>query len=280
MDLDLTKDKEILDKWKRQLKFIILNKQQIKILNRYGISNKEEYIKLIETNINDEEAMRKIIELYNINRDIEIEKEKKEEKKRIETLLKESIKYRDDNVKIKMLTEKYEKRAAKLYINFKKIMEEDIDEVEYYVNDFILKNIIFGIFENKKLVGIIIINYSKEFKIDSGEKVKTFYIQELIVDRKYTGKGYGDILIKYCILRCPNDMKYISFMTMPENKAMINIGIKNNFMQQEITSGDPKHSLLFIRINDKIERNLYKLLDYKKSISSSSSPYLSNLSSS
>ena len=276
--MDLKDDKAILDKWKKQLKFLTLNALQKKVLARYEVSNIDEYIKLVETNIKDDDAIEELNKLYNRNKERDIEEERIQEKNRIEKLLKESIMRKDENIKIKMITEKHEKRAAKLYIKFKTIMEEDIEEAEDYVNDFILKNIIFGIFENRKLVGIVIINYSKEFKIDSGEKVKTFYIQELIIDEKYTGRHYADLLIKYCILRCPKDMKYISFMTMPTNKTMIKLGNRNGFMQQEITSGDPKHSLLFIRINDKVERDSYKLLSYKKSKSSSSSPYLSTLS--
>jgi len=64
-------------------------------------------------------------------------------------------------------------------------------------------------------------------------------------------------------------MNYISFMTMDTNNAMINIGRKFNFIRQITPSGDKKHNLLFIRINDKVERDLYKNLSYKKTKSSS-----------
>jgi len=170
-----------------------------------------------------------------------------------------------------MLLKKDKKHAIKLYRKFKIIMDEDIEEVEDHIDDFILKNMIFGVFDNKELAGIIIIDESKSFKIDisPSKKVETFYIQEMIVDEKFKGKGYGNILIKYAILICPIDIEYISFMTMPTNEIMKKIGKKFNFVLQDISSGDKKHSLLFIRDNDKIERDLYKELSYYKSNPSS-----------
>jgi hypothetical protein len=120
------------------------------------------------------------------------------------------------------------------------------------------------------MAGIIILDYSREFEIDDyQEKVKTFYIQELIVDEKFAGKDYGNLLINYAILRCPKDMDYISFMTMPSNILMKKIASRFNFNLQSKPSGDKKHSLLFIRINDRIERELNTNLSYLKSNSSS-----------
>ena len=119
------------------------------------------------------------------------------------------------------------------------------------------------------MAGIIILDYSREFHIDDfKEKVKTFYIQELIVDEKFAGKGYGNLLINYAILRCPKDMQYISFMTMPNNIPMQKIASRFNFKLQSKPSGDKKHSLFFIRINDKVERELHTALSHRKSSSS------------
>jgi len=168
-----------------------------------------------------------------------------------------------------MLHDEDEKDAIKLYINFKKIMEESEIDADKHTQDFILKNIMFGIFENNILAGFVIIQYSRKFKIDNGELVDTFYIQELLIDEKFTKKKYGELLIKYCILRCPIDKLYISFMTMPTNKGMIKIANKLGFILQEAKSGDKKHSLLFIKINDKLEKSLY--IDLTKKAKSSSS---------
>jgi ribosomal protein S18 acetylase RimI-like enzyme len=259
-----------INKWIKRLKTTSLNNLQKKILHRYNVSSLDEYIELIKNNIDKQDKLIEINNLYIKNKNKDLEEEKLKETERLKRLLKESIKYNTNDVKIRMLTENDQKKAAELYIKFKTIMGEDIEEAYDYVEDFILKNIIFGIFEKKEMAGIIILDYSKSFKIDNiSSKVNTFYIQELIIDDKFRGKGYGNLLISYAILRCPKDMNYISFMTMDTNNAMINIGRKFNFIRQITPSGDKKHNLLFIRINDKVERDLYKNLSYKKTKSSS-----------
>lgn len=258
--------------WKNKLRQLKLNNMQKKVLKRYNVEDVDEYILLISDNINNKDKLKLITDSYNTNKKIDLENERIKEQERITKLLKESVKRKDDTIKLKMITEREQTVAANLYMKFKTIMEEDVSEASEYVEDFILKNIIFGIFEKKVLVGIIIINPEKYFNIDdTSEKVKTFYIQELIIDEKYKNKGYGKLLINYCILRCPHDIQYISFMTMPTNSAMIKIAKNFNFIQQTKPSGDKKHSLLFIRFNDKVERTIHKLLSYNKKTTSSSS---------
>jgi ribosomal protein S18 acetylase RimI-like enzyme len=259
-----------IDKWIKRLKITTLNNLQKKILKRYDVSSINEYIELIKTNIDKKDKLTEINNLYIKNKNKDLEEEKQKETDRLNKLLKESVKRNNNDVKLRMLTDKDQKKAADLYIKFKTLMEEDTEEAYNYVEDFILKNIIFGIFDKKEMAGIIILDYSKSFKIDNmSSKVNTFYIQELIIDDKFRGKGYGNLLISYAILRCPKDMDYISFMTMETNIQMINIGRKFNFVRQITPSGDKKHNLLFIRTNDKIERDLYKNLSYKKTKSSS-----------
>lgn len=60
------------------------------------------------------------------------------------------------------------KKAIELYQKFKIIINEDIENIEDYIEDFILKNLIFGIFKYDELLGFVIIDYSKKFNI--GEK--------------------------------------------------------------------------------------------------------------
>jgi len=241
------------------------------MLNRYDVTNVDEYKSLIKSNIDNPEILNKIQEVYENKVKIAKKIEAEEQKARLVKLVKESIKRANKNVKLQMLTKRNYKKATQLYINFKKIMEEDTEEAHEYIQDFIIKNLIFGLFVDKELAGIIIIDKNKKFIIDNhpDKKVETFYIQEMIIDHKYTGRGYGNLLINYAILRCPPEMKYISYMTMPSNKPMIAIGKKLNFVLQERPSGDPKHSLLFIRENDKVERELHKNLSYITSRSSS-----------
>jgi len=241
------------------------------MLNRYDVANVDEYKLLIKSNIDDEESLNKIQQVYENKVKIARKLEAEEQKARIAKLVKESIKRANKNVKLQMITKRNYKKATQLYIDFKKIMEEDTEDAHKYMQDFIIKNLIFGLFVDKELAGIIIIDKNKKFKIDNhpDKKVETFYIQEMIIDHKYTGRGYGNLLINYAILKCPPEMKYISYMTMPSNKPMIAIGKKLNFVLQERPSGDPKHSLLFIRENDRVERELNKKLSYIASRSSS-----------
>lgn len=241
------------------------------MLNRYDVANVDEYKLLIKSNIDDEESLNKIQQVYENKVKIARKLEAEEQKARIAKLVKESIKRANKNVKLQMITKRNYKKATQLYIDFKKIMEEDTEDAHKYMQDFIIKNLIFGLFVDKELAGIIIIDKNKKFKIDNhpDKKVETFYIQEMIIDHKYTGRGYGNLLINYAILKCPPEMKYISYMTMPSNKPMIAIGKKLNFVLQERPSGDPKHSLLFIRENDRVERELNKKLSYIASRTSS-----------
>jgi ribosomal protein S18 acetylase RimI-like enzyme len=265
-----------IDKWEKKLKFLSLNNLQRKNLRRYEVEDLNEYINLIKDSINDPSKLETINEVYNKNKEIDILKEKNQEKERLKKIIKNSLKYKDKNIKIRLLSKNYKNKAGALYIKFKILMDEDIEEALDNIDDFILKNIIYGIFENNELAGIIILENSRLFKFnDLPEKINTFYIQELIIDDKYKGKGYGNLLINYAILICPENNEYISFMTMPTNEQMIKIAKKFNFVLQLHSSGDKKHSLLYIRNNDKIERELYKNLAYiksKSSVISSASP--------
>lgn len=249
------------------------------MLKRYGVNNIDEYKSLIKSNIDNQENLNKIKEVYDNNLKIAQKLAAEEQKVIIAKLVKESIKRANESVKLQMLTKRNYKKAKKLYIDFKTIMEENTEDANINIADFIIKNTIFGLFVDKELAGIIIIDKNKKFRIDNQpEKVETFYIQEMIIDHKYTGRGYGNLLINYAILRCPPEIKYISYMTMPSNKPMIAIGKKFNFILQERPSGDPKHSLLFIRENDKVERELHKNLSYISLKASSSSRLLSSSS--
>ena len=262
-------DNSNIDKWERKIRLLSLNNLQKKNLKRYEVDNINEYINLIKDSISNPLKLEKINEVYNKNKEKDILEEKKQEKEKLKKIIKNSYKYKDKNVKIRLLSKNYKNKAGALYIKFKILMEEDLEDALDNIDDFILKNKIYGIFENNELAGIIILEDSRLFKFnDLPEKINTFYIQELIIDEKFKGRGYGNLLINYAILICPENNEYISFMTMPTNLQMIKIAKKFNFVLQSYPSGDKKHSLLFIRNNDKIERDLYKNLAYIKSKSS------------
>jgi ribosomal protein S18 acetylase RimI-like enzyme len=242
---------------------------------KYGLNNLTEYIKIIKDNINNQERLDELNYIFESNRKRIEEQNNRDEKERIKKLLLESSKRYSSNIKIRMLRESDEKRAKELYKQFKIELGDDASEIDMYTRDFILKNIMYGIFISSEssskniLAGFIIIDYKRKFKIDNSPTVDTFYIQEIIIDKDYRRKGYAELLFHYIIIRCPSDMLYISFMTMPSNKGMIQIAKKHDFKLQDTPSGDSKHSLLFIKNNDKLDINYNKAF-YTGSVSSSS----------
>jgi ribosomal protein S18 acetylase RimI-like enzyme len=242
-----------IDKWEQILiktKSNDLSVCEKRILDNFDVYTIIDYINLIKSNIHDETKITEIIKNYNFKKNKRLVLEREKENEELRKKILNSIKFSsiDHTVKIQLLIDTDSNNAIELYQKFKISMNEDIHNTDDYIDDFILKNLIFGIFKNDNIIGFVIIDYSKKFNI--GEKISTFYIQELFIDDKYRNNGYADLLIKYCLLICPNNMKYISFMTMPTNNIMYNIAIKYNFKLYEKLSGDIKHSSLFIRIND------------------------------
>jgi len=242
-----------------------------KVIKRYGIDNFEDYISFIKKNFNNEIELNKLRSLYEKNFLIEKQKEELEEKKRLGLLLLNSIKYHSPTVKIRLLIEHDSSNVYELYQDFKiNYMKEDItkEECNELIDDQILKNQIYGIFDNHKIVGIMSCD-EKRFNIDyTNEKINTFYIQEIVIDTNYNGKSYGSLLISYAILTCPSKYDYISFMTTENNRGMYRIASKLNFIKQEKTSGDPLNPSLFIRINNVVDRKIHKSLNYLKSTTS------------
>ena len=247
---------ENFSKWQKLFKAKPMVPAYQKIIRRYGAESVEDYFKLIKDALENntiDELVAKYEKLKTLEMSVDMEKEKKNLLAKIEAS-KSIVK---DNIIIRMLTDADESNARRLYILFKETMEEDIEEAIEYTQDFILKNIMFGIFVGEVLAGFIIINYSKSFRIDGcPEKVPTFYLQELLIDPHFRGQKLSKFLIEYCIFKCPKDMKYISLMTMPTNAPLIKVAESCGFMKQDLPSGDPKHSLLMIRNMDRVERQL------------------------
>lgn len=269
--------------WENKINNLILSKGIIplykKILKRYEFNDFDEYINYVKNNIYDDdndndnhnhnhnhnEKLSKLEEIYKNNLSIEKNNEELAEKKRVELLLLKSIKYHSPNVKIRMLVEKDVSYIYPLYQDLKiNYMKENISNKDCidYIDDFILKNKIYGIFENKLLIGIMICDEKKFYIDNNSNKVETFYIQEIIIDNNYNGKNYGTLLISYAILISPNNLEFISFMTTENNKGMYKIASKLDFIKQEKSSGDPLNPSLFIRINNVIDRKIYSNLNY------------------
>jgi hypothetical protein len=240
---------ENIDRWERLLIKTKLNNLSIadnKILTYYEVSDLNEYIIMIKSNINDIDKITEIKNNYNQRKKERLDIERKIDKERMNKIINDSIKISkyDINIKIKLLIHDETLKATELYQKFK----PDELELEDFIYDFILKNKIFGIFEKEELAGIIIIEYNRIFEI--GEKIPTFYIQEIYIDDIYRRRGFADLLFKYSILLCPINIQYITFMTSSSNIPMINIAKKYNFILYKKSSGDFKNPLLFIRINN------------------------------
>jgi hypothetical protein len=253
---ELKTNKDKLAIWKRVIKFGNFN---MKLLRYFDVETKEEYIDLIETNLQNDEKLTKIFELFKINKKEEAQKIYDEDKKNRLKLFMNSIKYINEDgtlideetpILIRLLEELDKNNALFFYKEYKIIAEEtDLDdkEIEDLIEDYIFKHLIYGIFINNNLVGCAIVN-NKYFKIDDYvDKINTFYIQEIFINTK--GKNYGNYLFSYIITKCPEDLQYISFMTKKDNKAMYKIAKNNNFILQEKSSGDDKNPSLFIGIN-------------------------------
>ena len=253
-----------IELWEKKINNLIKTIDKIpnlykKILNRYEINNFDEYIKYIKKNFNNNDKLRELNLLYKENFSIEKKNEELNEKKRIKSLLLNSIKHYSSNVKIRILIKKDLLKIYPIYYDFKiNYMKENITGKECidFIDDFILKNKIYGIFENKILVGIIIFDEKKFYIDNNSNKINTFYIQEIIIDKNYYCKSYGSLLITYAILICPTNLEFISFMTTENNKGMYKIASKFNFIKQEITSGDILNPSLFVIFNNSIDINL------------------------
>jgi ribosomal protein S18 acetylase RimI-like enzyme len=247
--------KNNIDTWERLLliknRLNNLSVAEKRLLDNYNVSNIEEYINLIKSNINDEESMSNIISKFNERKNMRLNLERKKEEKELNELLVNSKKiYKNDiNIYIKIISELERDNAIKLFKKFKLSLEESIEDIENNIDDYILKNIIFGLFKNFELIGIAIIKHNRNFMIN--EKISTYYIESLMIDENYRNNGYGDLLLKYIILKCPSYYEYISLIISSNNIPMINLAKKNKFKSYE--------NNVFIRLNDSIEKEINSL---------------------
>ena len=248
---------------------IIYGYPSMKFINFFKVESKEEYIKLIEPNLNNNFELKRIFTIFKENR--AIESKKLEDIETAQRLIKftNSIRYvsgnknyfkivedineiinENEKIKLQLLEDPDIINASILYSEYKEYAGESLKDINELVEDYILKHQIYGIKINDNLVGCVIIN-KKKFKIDEvQERVNTFYIQEIFISKSHLSKGYGKYLFAYIISRCPNDLKYISFMTKEDNIAMHRIAAINNFKKQSVSSGDEINPCLFIEINE------------------------------
>jgi hypothetical protein len=252
---------------------ILFGYPSMKFINFFEVDSKEEYVKLIEKNLNNNKNLEKLFKLYKKNKAIE--------NKRLEDIEKEnrlieftnSIRYVSGNknnfmlvknieqdkshiIALRLLEELDTENAFILYNEYKELSGESQEDINDLVEDYILKHRIYGITIDDYLVGCVIVK-ERKFKIDypdpnkdEEERINTFYIQEIFISKDHLSKGYGKYLFTYIKSRCPNNLKYISFMTKIDNIAMHKIAENNNLIMQSISSGDEINPCLFIGINE------------------------------
>lgn len=256
MDIDDTN----LDKWKTKLKYVsiipnnLLKNMDI-IENTNNINKKRElYSGRIETFIKNKtpQLLENLIKINKSRRDLD---ERKEEYNNIINKYNKSIKYfkdkYDKEVVIKLvINNKKDKLMAYLqYYNYKKNTKDiyNKESIIKDVDDFILKYKLYGLYIDELLIGFLIIEKTRNFKIDGYDnKVPTFYIQEVYIDKNYRGRKLAKLLLEYAILLCPINKNYISLMTY-EGNNMVKIAQSCNFILQENISDCPINKLLLIR---------------------------------
>ena len=210
--------------------------------------------------------------LMSVNKSRSLLEEDKEEYNELMRVYNKSIKeyYDAHNKKIVIrlvLKTNKDKLMAYVQYYYYKIRTQDTYTPKSIVNevdDFILKNQIYGLYADNLMIGFLIIKKNRAFIIDDNSKSKTdtFYIQEVYIDKSMRGKKLGKILLDYALLICPIGKKYISLMTY-EGNPMANIAKSYNFVLQKKPSPCPVNKLLFIRKmrEDDFLRNTNRISD-------------------
>lgn len=256
-------DEGNIEKWKNKLKYVsaipnhLLLNMDIKPNNGSIQVKRDLYYDRVKTFIGNKSG-HLLNRLITINRSSRILEERKTEYNDILRKYNKSIKeYKDKDGKTVVvrlvLNKNKDKMMAYLqYYNYKKKTRDVYDKKSIIteVQDYILKQQLYGLYVGDLMMGFLVIKKSRAFNIDGtdsvGDTVDTFYIQEVFTDINMRGRKLGKILIDYAILLCPTNKKYISLMTY-EGNLMAKIAINNGFVLQKKPSVCPVNCLLFIR---------------------------------
>jgi len=210
-----------------------------------------ERIKMFINN-NSEHLLNKLI---SVNKSKTLIQERRDEYNEIMRLYNKSVKEYQDihgkNIVIRLVLNKNKDKfmAYLQYYNYKKLTKDTYTPkgLVNEIDDFILKNRLYGLYSDDLMVGFLIIKKSRYFKIDgTSDKVDTFYIQEVYIDKSMRGRKLGKILLDYALLICPVNKKYISLMTY-EGNIMANIAKSYGFELQDEESECPVNKLFFVR---------------------------------
>ena len=210
-----------------------------------------ERIKMFINN-NSEHLLNKLI---SVNKSKTLIQERRDEYNEIMRLYNKSVKEYQDihgkNIVIRLVLNKNKDKfmAYLQYYNYKKLTKDTYtpDSLVKEIDDLILKNRLYGLYSDNLMVGFLIVRKSRYFKIDKvSDKVDTFYIQEVYIDKSMRGRKLGKILLDYALLICPMNKKHISLMTY-EGNIMANIAKSYGFELQDEESECPVNKLFFVR---------------------------------
>lgn len=280
---DMVIDSSNLDKWKKKLNYVtrvndnLLLNLDIKSFPKDVTRRKELYFEKIKLFI-DNKSVNLLNNLISINRSNTDLIERREEYNDIMRKYNKSIKeyYDSHNKKIiirQVLNVNKDRMMAILqYHNYKKGTQDTYTpkSIVSDVDDFILKNQLYGLYLDDLMMGFLIIKKTRNFNIDSNSsnsgnnKQNTFYIQEVYIDKSMRGRKLGKILLNYAVLLCPKNKKYISLMTY-EGNIMANIAASIKFKLQKKESGCPVNKMLFVRKMkiDDFEKNTVRITESK-----------------
>jgi ribosomal protein S18 acetylase RimI-like enzyme len=250
-----------LDQFKKKLKSVyIIPNNMLKNLDIHtdtiDINEKKKlYYERIETYISrgNPKLLSNLISINKSKKDIE---DRKKEYNNILRIYNKSIKNfkdkYDNDVVVKLIIDTPLNKTTSYfhYYNYKIHAKENTDKkyIMDNVDDFILKNLMYGLYINELLIGFLIIKTSRKFNVDfSSEKIDTFYIQEVYIDKNYRERRLATLLLQYAILICPINKKYISLITYESNPMLKLSQLCCKFILQQTETKCPVNKKLLIR---------------------------------
>jgi len=253
--------KSNIEAWNKKLKYAhsvpnhFLENIDITVDKKENIDVKKQlYYEKINMFINNN-SEHLLNNLISVNKSKSLIQDRRDEYNEIMRLYNKSMKeYQDIHGKkivIRLVLNKNKDKfmAYLQYYNYKKLTKDTYTPkgLVREIDDFILKNRLYGLYSDDLMVGFLIIKKSRYFKIDgASDKVDTFYIQEVYIDKSMRGRKLGKILLDYALLICPINKKHISLMTYDGN-IMANIAKSYGFELQDVVSECPVNKLFFIR---------------------------------
>ena len=166
--------------WKNS---ILYGNVSMSFIKCFGVNTKEEYINLIELNLDNNEKLEEIFNNFRESRTKCMKKLEEIEKQKKLTEFINSIRYvvgnkdnfnlvkydkkddkKNEKIAIRLLEELDMDNATRIYTEYKRNAGESVEDIDELVEDYILKHQIYGITNEDILVGCVIIKNKKSIK--------------------------------------------------------------------------------------------------------------------